>query len=478
MNFAYSRFLFSNLLLVGIIFQNAYGANQTPDITPILPGSELPFTVTVELADFSLPQGVQSYVYGEYNDKILILTGRIQGLHGFNDGNNNFPPNKQNTTVFVVDLAKEKVYSRSLLDPSSGLTQEQVDLLSVTSAQHIQTHDTLYITGGYGVDSSTGQFSTKNCLTAIDIPSAIHWVTHPKSSKKLSSSIRQVFDDTFRVTGGVMRNGRDGLALLMFGQDFEGFYTGGSNGSYTQQVRRFYIFDDGRDLSVKIINPIPFTPDPNYRRRDLNIVPTIRYQHCQLVEGFVALSGVFTLADGAWTVPVIISDEGSPSMADPNDPSTFKQGMNNYECATTELFSLKTGDMYVINFGGISYGYFQNRVFNTDPELPFINQITTIKIDKKGRFSQYLMGTEFPVIYTTEFNPPRQLLFGTDADFFPAHCIPKFQNNVLILDALPKEPVLVGYIIGGIQSSLPNTNFQSDSAASPFIFKVILKRNK
>ena len=41
-------------------------------------------------------------------------------------------------------------------------------------------------------------------------------------------------------------------------------------------------------------------------------------------------------------------------------------------------------------------------------------------------------------------------------------------------DTLGTNAVVVGYIVGGIQSTLPNTNVESDSAASPYIFTVTL----
>ena len=99
-------------------------------------------------------------------------------------------------------------------------------------------------------------------------------------------------------------------------------------------------------------------------------------------------------------------------MADPSDPYTFKQGMNNYICPTVGLYSMNTGDMYTILFGGISFGFFENGVFKTDEEIPFINQFTTIKINPCGQFRQYLMDTEYPFILSTQSNPGNRLLFG------------------------------------------------------------------
>ena len=147
------------------------------------------------------------------------------------------------------------------------------------------------------------------------------------------------------------------------------------------------------------------------------------------VSSSVALSGVFTLPGGAWTVPVSISPLGVPSMADPSLPGTFKQGMNNYVAPTLGLYST-SGNMYTVVMGGISFGYFANGVFQTDVELPFINQVTTIRIDPQGLFTQYLMDAEYPLIRSTGSNPGNPLLFGAGAAFFPSTPLPMFDNGV------------------------------------------------
>lgn len=161
-------------------------------------------------------------------------------------------------------------------------------------------------------------------------------------------------------------------------------------------------------------------------------------------------------------------------MANPTNVATFKQGMNNWTCPTLELFSRKEGNSYTVLMGGISFGFFSSGVFETDAELPFINQVTAIKRDRLGVFSQYLMNAEYPVILSTGSNPGNQLLFGASATLIPVDGLPTYKNGVLKYDVLGNGPVVVGYIVGGIQSTLPNTNFNSDSAASPYIFKVTL----
>jgi len=460
------------LTCIGLLLGGASAAcaqNQTPDVSPILPEDSLPLRLSIEQAEFSLPSGVQSYVAGTFGGRWLIVAGRVNGLHGF--GTNNFPPNEQNETVFVVDPLGKTVATRSLAAPGSGLAQPQVDLLSVTSAQSYQLGSTLYMAGGYGIDTATGTFTTKDALTAIDVPGLMKWVVNPSLGDTAARHIRQIHDPVFQVTGGAMKRGADGVTLLMLGQNFVGddvFV----DGTYTEQVRRFRIVDDGVGLGIVPLSPLPAQPDADYRRRDLNVVPLI---HDGQDVGWAALSGVFTPGNGVWTVPVDIATDGTPSMADPANPATFKQGMNGYASANFGAYSASTRQMYTVLLGGISFGYFTNGALATDAELPFINQVTTIRHGSDGIVSQYIMSSEYPVIASTGSNPGNPLLFGAGARFFSAGGVPAYGNGVLDLDQLGgSQPHVIGYIVGGIMSTLPNTNTRSDTAASPYVFKVTL----
>lgn len=458
---------------VSLFANGVSNLNQTPTVTPIITDHQLQFSVQVGLADFSLPNGLHSYAQAVYQGKWLFLAGRTNGLHGFSDGNNNFPPSTQNKVVYVVDPVSKTVFSRSLNDPSSGLSQLEIDLLSVTSPQSYYIGPTLYITGGYGVESATGLFSTKNCLSAIDIPGLMHWVIASSPSETAAQHIRQLFHPVFQVTGGYMTKIRDNPTLLVFGQNFAGYYHSDSNGFYTEQVRRFNIIDDGVNLGVQVLPSRPSHRQEPFRRRDLNVVPVIHKKGGRYRQQLIAFSGVFTIKGGIWTVPVVISSSGKCEMKSSYLTETFKQGMNNYACPTVGLFSKNNGATYTIFLGGISYGYFEGGEFQTDPEIPFINQITTVKYDQEGNFSQYLMDAEYPVILSTQSNPGNPLLFGAGAQFIPANENIFYGNGVINLDVL-KEPTVVGYVVGGIQSTLPNTNGPSDSAASPYIFKVTI----
>lgn len=450
---------------------HSYSDNQTATLSPIFPPESLPYRILVEEADFSLPNGLQSFVAATYKNKWVFLAGRTNGMHSFNNDTNNFPPARQNDVVYVVDLVTKTTTFKSLNNPSSQLTQHQIDLLSVTSPQFYQHDDYLYISGGYGVDTESGLFSTKDCFTSIYIPGLIRWVEDTGTTESASQYIQQIFDPFFQVTGGNMYRVSHHLSLLIFGQNFRGYYLPDSNGNYTNQVRRFRVLDNN-PLKVELKDPKQL-PEEIYRRRDLNVVPIIQRHYGWDEPSFVAFSGVFTMSGGAWTVPVVIDSKGKAYMADPSEEDTFKQGMNNYACANAGLYSAKHKYMYTLLFGGITYGYFQNGEFLTDYELPFTNQITTIRMNKNWEFKQYIMDAEYPVIISTGSNPGNPLLFGAGAKFLVSNNLDTYSNQVIKLDKIDK-PVTLGYIVGGIQSTVPNTSTASDSAASPYIFKVIL----
>ncbi len=445
-------------------FANGGGSsNQTSTLSPILSQDSLPFSISIEEAPFTLPLGIHSGAFAVHKGKWLLLAGRTNGLHSF--GSDPFPPAKQNITAIVVDFPNQTVYTRDLNDPTSGLSQLEIDLLSVTSPQYFQNQNTLYISGGYGVDTATGIFSTKPVLTAIDVPEFIDWVIDPSNAKSAASSIRQTSSPWMQVTGGFMAGLDNHLnGLLIFGQNFLGVYTDSSNGSYTQQVRRFQIVDTGKELFVQ--SRKSERPNPNYRRRDLNVVPIMKGSK----QAFVALSGVFTLDVGVWTVPVEVEADGRTFMADPGDDETFKQGMNNYVSANFTLYSPSSKDNYIVLLGGITYEYWNGTVFIEDAEIPFTNQVTTVKRDKHGIYSQYLMNNQYPAVQWHA----QDVYLGAGAFFIEADTAPQYPNQVIDLDKI-KKPTVVGYIIGGIMSTAMNTVDQTaETAASPYIFQVVL----
>ena len=446
-------------------------ANQTATVTPVQNGG-LGFNVALteyDMGQASVPT-LHSFAAGEVGGKWVIIGGRTNGLHGFeNIGVLNFPEASANREVWVIDPVSKQTWNRSIEGVGGGFTSSEVASLSTTNNQFEQVGDTLYMTGGYGVSTVGSLFDLKtfDVLSAVDLPGLADWVMTGTGTAK--DHVRQINDPMFTVTGGAMYE-LGGQMQLVFGQDFDGVYTPSSNGNYTNQVRRFTIVDDGVNLDVA--SATATTPLAEYRRRDLNVFPVVGPDGVGGVEeSIVALSGVFTPTFGAWTVPVEIGATGEPTMADPNDAGTFKQAMNGYHSAKLGLYSEAGEDMTEFLFGGITFAEYDavNDALVTDRALPNTSQVSAVQIDETGTYSQHYMG-DFPEVLDGLGNLVR---FGSNAEFFLADGIETYANGVIKQDELEAGDLL-GYIYGGIAANAPHVrqNPSGLSAATDRIWAV------
>jgi hypothetical protein len=467
------------LVLIGacLVAPGSWAAHQTSTTTPIDLAGNVPYKIEVREADFGaaeLPL-LHSYAAAKHDGQWVLLSGRSNGVHDLDQsGEGSFPRATQNRDVWVIDPVTKQSWHRSLgdftsgvNDPNSGLTPFQIASLSATNNQFAQRGDRLYITGGYGLDPAN-QFTTFDLLTSIDLPGMVDWVK--TGSGQAVDHIRQVESPVVSVTGGAMYD-MGGRMHLVFGQDFEGPYSPRSDGAYTRQVRSFDIVDDGTTLAIANVTQTPTASA--YRRRDLNVFPRLKPDGSGgLEEGLVVLSGVFTSTMGIWTVPVEIDVDGNPTMASPALPETFKQGFNGYHSAKLGLFSQASGEMHEVLFGGISLQYLDESsgMVLTDDAMPFINDITAVKIDAAGNYSQHHLGF-FPAIFDDE---GKRWRFGANAEFFVADGIPTFENGVIDADGLT-GPTSLGFIFGGIATNGPHTQGNPDvtSTASFRVFEVV-----
>jgi hypothetical protein len=447
----------ASLATLAWLSTGAFAANQTPDLSPITIGSSLPFTTTVDnpvsFPGQTLPTlhsfAKASVSIGGHNQWLLI-GGMTNGIHDLGGGG--FDPASHNKSIHVIDPVTQQIWSRSII--GSGLTQDQINSLSTTNAQSTQVGNRLYISGGYGnyIDNVGDlYYTTFDRLTAIDLPGMMEWVK--TGSGMASAHLRQISDPILRVTGGDMHTTSNGRTHLVFGQDYPDAYEPRLTGIYTRQVRSFTIVDDGTNLSIS--DAIEHPTNQDFRRRDLNVVPIIDKVGDQYVEKMQALSGVFTSSFGAWTVPVTIDDQGNATQPDPTNPSTFKQGMNGYRCATLGLYSAERDEMHTLLLGGISYQFFNEQLgqFEEDFNLPFVNDCTDIVIDADGNMTQHLLPDLLPEILSPTTGEP--YLLGAETRFFLADGIETYGNGVIDLDALTGR-TLVGYLYGGIAAVQPN----------------------
>ncbi|MCP4774028.1 MAG: hypothetical protein GY880_07305, partial [Planctomycetaceae bacterium] len=87
-----------------------------------------------------LMPGLQSFASGQVGDQWVIVAGKTGGMHSFTTGNR---------SAWVIDPVSKQVWSRSLDDPLSGLSQHTVNGLSSSNPQAYQRGNTLFVTGGY-----------------------------------------------------------------------------------------------------------------------------------------------------------------------------------------------------------------------------------------------------------------------------------------------------------------------------------------
>jgi hypothetical protein len=458
-------------------------ADQTPTFSAV---NEWDRDYSLTFAEYdmgtaSIPT-LQSFASAVHNDQWILLAGRTNGLHKFTgDGLENFPPKYQNTDVWVIDPITKESWSRSLEDETTGLSQSAIASLSATNTQSYQDGDTLFIVGGYVFDWSTYEFTTYNALSAIDLPSLVSWVKGADYELATNAILQRAGETAsdgsysggfFAVTGGGLEKVPEADRFqLIFGQNFEGGYTPGSNGVYTSQVRSFDVVYDMSAGTLDYANESvsPFGGDPAlFRRRDLNVFPILAPDgQGGTTASTVALAGVFYNGSGVWTVPVEIGADGIPQTENPTDaPLTFRQAMNQYESGKIGLYSQSMGEMTQILLGGISANVYDpgSGDLTYDSHYGFNRQITAVIRDAAGNYQQQYL-TEFPDIYDGEGN---LLYFGANARFFAAPGVSVFGDDIIDSDALTSETV-IGYMFGGIAADRPNFG---TTVASPLIFEV------
>ena len=462
-------------VLLALLAGTVHAQHQTATLDSPVLGGLLPYSVAlreVSLAPAALPN-LHSAAVAIWDDQWVLLGGRTNGLHGMT-GMNAFDPQYENREVWVIDPVTRQSWHKSLLEssPASGLTTDQVDSLSSVNTQFHQAGAALIVAGGYGYKRSVADHRTYDTLIRIDLPGLIGWVKQAPGSETTQAAqhIQQIRNSYFQVTGGSLEKIGDEYQLVM-GQNYEGRYRPNFNGIYTRQVRRFLIDETAGTLVVPPASMLPTPPLPEYRRRDLNVMTVLQAgagagNH---VERAVVLSGVFTPANGVWTVPVLIGPGGAVTMDDPAAPATLKQAFQIYHCAKVGLFHRATREMHMILFGGLTILEHDaaTSTFTRDDQAPFTNQCGVVVRRGDGSFRQFFLPTRFPLITTAE---GKELRFGTNAEFFPAPSAPMMHPKVLDLATIDREQV-IGHVFGGIVADAGNGG---NTGASGRVFEVVL----
>ena len=227
---------------------------------------------------------------------------------------------------------------------------------------------------------------------------------------------------------------------------------------YTNQIRRFFIQDDGVTIAVTHLSP--FTDPTHLHRRDYNAESQILPNG---EEGITMFSGVFQEDVDLPFLNSVTIDSGSYSVND-----DFQQFYNHYHCATVPLFSATSNEMHTLFFGGIAQYYDSLGILVQDNNVPFVKTIARVTRDSNGSLAEYKLPVEMPDY------------MGASSEFIPNKDVPHFENEVLKLDEITTDSTLIGYIFGGINSSAANIFWINDgtqSDASNTLFKVYITNN-
>jgi len=408
-----------------------------------------------------LPLGLHSFAFGEADGKWLFVGGRTNGYHGTAGTSSTFPSATANKQFIVYDFASGKDWR---LDAPARH-------LSTTNMQFVQDGGTLFVTGGYGStcdEDKPSCYGTSDRLSAIQVKDAIDAVI-AQDANKLKSSVVSIQDPRVQVSGGVMRKVGQ-FFYLVFGHNYSGIYKSAKNGQYTEAIRRFQLtFANGRlELTgyQEFKDASKQGTDSQYHRRDLNVAEAIT------PNGRVGLSawgGVFTANDGAWRYPIHLEpqEDGTPNI---RVDTSLEQKTNVYECAQVLMYDPATQVMYTSLLGGITdYSYDQTGTLVASTRenwMPFSKLITTLARSKDGVIQEHVQ-------------PPEQGLrdfIGANAEFVLARGLSRYGDSHTILDysKLAGETVLVGYLVGGIETPGAQTSNQNPSSASAKIHEVFV----
>ncbi|MEO8446100.1 MAG: T9SS type A sorting domain-containing protein [bacterium] len=403
-----------------------------------------PYTIELERVNMPGTPSIHSFAFAQSNGKWLFIGGRTNGLHGF-DAASAFPKQFANKNIFVINPNTIQTYSRNIFIDCVNST---ADPLRSTNMQFVQDGNKLYITGGYGFDSTSGNFVTFPVLTVIDVEEMIQAVS---TGASILPHIRQLTDSRMQVCGGDLEKLGD-YFYLIGGHKFNGLYSEFSNDQvYSDQIRKFKITDTGGNLGITDYSTADDTVE--FHRRDMNVIPAMKPDG--VTPYLILYGGVFRHGSN---IPYLnpINIEASGTFVD----LSFTQKMSQYTCAFLNAFNPASGDMHTTFFGGMSV-YYYNEITQQqeyDSLVPFINDITTLTKFSSGISEEKISITKMPA------------LLGTNAQFILEPSIPQFSSGVIKLNELSGR-TFAGYIFGGIRALLPNN---TPSFPSDYILKVYI----
>jgi len=389
------------------------------------------FGVSVQASSLTAIPAMHSGAVATWDNKWIFVGGRIDGLH-IMQSNQAFPAYGRNDSIYVVDPYTN---SRVAADVSQ-LPPSIFEAISSANMQFYQDANYLYMIGGYGKMATQNTWLTFHSLVSVDLSCLL---SNINSASPITSCFRQVVDSNMAVAGGMLEK-IDSTYYLVFGHRFDGRYAknttvGSFTQTYTHEIRKFGISDDGVNLAIA--NYHTETDTNNFHRRDLNLLPQI-FPNGEF--GFTAFGGVFQKnADLPFLTPIDVTANSTIHQ------SGFNQNLSQYTSAAMPVFDSINNTMHSVFFGGMSLYTLDtaNQILIQDTLVPFVNTISKITRESNGNITEYKLPVEMPG------------LLGSNAFFILKDSVPIIHDKIIDLNSI-SGITHVGYIVGGIESDFPN----------------------
>lgn len=415
---------------------------------------DFPYHIQLQARTIQGLPGLHSFAVGQTTQHWLLFGGRRDGIHA-RQPFNAFPATQANSQGFVVDPQTDTAYAFSLSSLPTAI-QEQ---LSSTNPLFLQDGDYLLFVGGYGFSAISNQYLTYGSLLRIHLPNLLQAV---QQGQTLVPHIERLVDTAFALTGGQMGK-LGGDYLLVGGHFFAGRYNpmGPNNGPgftqrYSNQIRKFKLSAPGMPLQISSYSTL--TDATHLHRRDYNLLPQTFAGN---QPGYMISSGVFQYtADLPYLYPVDITAEGITPR------QNFEQKLSHYHSARVAMYHAASGVNHNLFLGGLSQYYFDTAgQLLQDNNVPFVHTISRVSRDAQNNLFELVQPEQMPV------------RVGASAEFVVNPALPQLPSEQILLPAQPTDTLLLGHIVGGIVSPVPNAFTQNNTgvtAASAQVYAVRL----
>jgi hypothetical protein len=393
-------------------------------------GQEFPYTVVLNPVYSSQDIALQSFAYGTWENRVLLIGGRKDGLH-----------ERQPFASFDVAGMPSNISILDLNNYSS--TPVEFDIIDValseqfssTNIQFYQTDSILWLVGGYGYSNTAQDHITYPMLTAINLKT---FFEAQDNGTFAFESFDFITDERFAVTGGSLKKLND-VFYLAGGHRFDGRYNPMNHPTftqmYTEKVSRFIPTLTSTGIQVEWLTE--FNDPALLHRRDLNVVEGID-SNGQM--NFTLFSGVFQqVADLPFTNCVEVNSNGIAEVPE------FQHLLNQYHSGHISLYDAQSQKQHYLFLGGISEYYYEGDVLTQNIDVPFTKNIACVTRDVNNQWVE-------------ELNPSLMPGFlGSSSEIILNENLPMISGEIVDLNsAWNGSEILLGHLLGGIRSTAQN----------------------